>query len=67
MENKQLIKKYALSLYQIGKKENALDEIQNGIDLQKDIEGRDYAPMSESRKRQRRKAKTGRKLLDESN
>ena len=31
MENKQLIKKYALSLYQIGKKENALDEIQKGI------------------------------------
>ena len=31
MENKQLIKKYALSLYQIGKKENVLDEIQNGM------------------------------------
>ena len=31
MENKQLIKKYALSLYQVGKKENALDEIQKGI------------------------------------
>ena len=31
MENKQLIKKYALSLYQIGEKENALDEIQNGM------------------------------------
>ena len=31
MENKQLIKKYALSLYQVGEKENALDEIQKGI------------------------------------
>ena len=31
MENKQLIKKYALSLYQIGQKENVLDEIQKGI------------------------------------
>ncbi|SVC46054.1 uncharacterized protein METZ01_LOCUS298908 [marine metagenome] len=31
MENKQLIKKYALSLYQVGKKKNALDEIQKGI------------------------------------
>ena len=31
MENKQLIKKYALSLYQVGKKENVLDEIQKGI------------------------------------
>jgi len=30
MENKQLIKKYALSLYQIGKKDNALDEVHNG-------------------------------------
>ena len=30
MENKQLIKKYALSLYQIGKKENALDRIHDG-------------------------------------
>mgnify|MGYP001433306532 CR=1 FL=1 len=31
MENKQLIKKYALSLYQVGEKKNALDEIQKGI------------------------------------
>tara|TARA_Y100001970_G_scaffold183440_1_gene223120 strand:+ start:607 stop:1146 length:540 start_codon:yes stop_codon:yes gene_type:complete len=31
MENKQLIKKYALSLYQIGQKENTLDEIQKGV------------------------------------
>jgi len=30
MENKQLIKKYALSLYQVGKKEGDLDEIQKG-------------------------------------
>ena len=33
MENKQLIKKYALSLYQIGKKVDALDEIQKGAHL----------------------------------
>ena len=31
MENKQLVKKYALSLYQIGQKENALNEIQKGV------------------------------------
>ncbi len=31
MENKQLIKKYALSIYSIGKKENALEEIESGI------------------------------------
>ena len=31
MENKQLIKKYALSLYQIGQKENTLDEVQKGV------------------------------------
>ena len=33
MENKQLIKKYALSLYQIGQKQDALDEIQEGVRL----------------------------------
>ena len=33
MENKQLIKKYALSLYNVGQKENALDEIQKGVRL----------------------------------
>ena len=32
MENKQLIKKYALSLYEVGKKEDALDDIQKGIE-----------------------------------
>ena len=32
MENKQLIKKYALSLYKVGKKEDALDDIQKGIE-----------------------------------
>lgn len=31
MENKQLIKKYALSLYEIGKNEGVLDEIKSGI------------------------------------
>ena len=31
MENKQLIKKYALSIYSIGKKENVLEEIESGI------------------------------------
>ena len=31
MENKQLIKKYALSLYEIGKNEGILDEIKSGI------------------------------------
>ncbi len=31
MENKQLVKKYALSLYQIGQKENALNEIEKGV------------------------------------
>ena len=31
MENKQLVKKYALSLYQLGKKENALNEIEHGL------------------------------------
>ena len=43
-----------------------LDEIQNGIDLQEDIKGKPYKTMSPSRRRQRKKAKTGRKLLDES-
>ena len=33
MENKQLIKKYALSLYQIGLKESSLDKIQKGMHL----------------------------------
>ncbi|MAV65312.1 MAG: ATP synthase F1 subunit delta [Candidatus Marinimicrobia bacterium] len=33
MENKQLVKKYALSLYQIGQKENVSDEIQKGVRL----------------------------------
>ena len=33
MENKQTIKKYALSLYQVGKKNNVLDEIQKGLHL----------------------------------
>ena len=33
MENKQLIKKYALSLYEIGKNENILDEIQKGVEV----------------------------------
>jgi len=33
MENKQSIKKYALSLYQIGQKQDALDEIQEGVRL----------------------------------
>jgi len=33
MENKQLIKKYALSLYEVGKKEDALDDIQKGIEV----------------------------------
>ena len=28
MENKQVIKKYALALYQLGKKRNVLSEIQ---------------------------------------
>ncbi len=32
MENKQLIKKYALSLYEVGKKEDALDDVQKGIE-----------------------------------
>ena len=31
MENKQLIKKYALSLYEIGKNEGVLEEIKSGI------------------------------------
>ncbi len=31
MENKQLIKKYALSIYSIGKKEDALDEVKSSI------------------------------------
>ena len=33
MENKQTIKKYGLSLYQVGKKNNVLDEIQKGLHL----------------------------------
>ena len=33
MENKQLIKKYALSLYEIGKNEDILDEIQKGMEV----------------------------------
>ena len=33
MENKQLIKKYALSLYEVGKKEDALDDIQKGVEV----------------------------------
>ena len=33
MENKQVIKRYALSLYQLGKKGNALNEIQKGLHL----------------------------------
>ena len=33
MENKQLIKKYALSLYEVGKKENVLDDIQKGVEV----------------------------------
>jgi len=33
MENKQLIKKYALSLHQIGLKESSLDKIQEGMHL----------------------------------
>ena len=33
MENKQLIKKYALSLYEIGKNENILDEVQKGVEF----------------------------------
>jgi len=33
MENKQLIKKYALSLYQLGKKENVLSEIEQGLSV----------------------------------
>ena len=37
MENKQLIKKYALSLYEIGKNENILDEIQKGVEVVKSL------------------------------
>ena len=33
MENKQLIKKYALSLYEVGKKEDALDDIQKWVEV----------------------------------
>ena len=33
MENKQVIKKYALALYQLGKKSNALSEIQKDLRL----------------------------------
>ena len=33
MENKQVIKKYALSLYQLGKKRNALSEIEKDLRL----------------------------------
>ena len=37
MENKQLVKKYALSLYEIGKNENILDEIQKGLEVVKSL------------------------------
>ena len=37
MENKQLVKKYALSIYEIGKNENILDEIQKGLEVVKSL------------------------------